>query len=95
MSIKEVKISDEKMQIFLNNNKDIKEYIKTYNKLLVKLKEIDIPDNIYDNLNKIYMNMILYLMEIKVKFVINEEKTYNKTKKLIIYIKIDFLINFR
>ena len=68
------------MQIFLNNNKDIKEYIKTYNKLLVKLKEIDIPDNIYDNLNKIYMNMILYLMEIKVKFVINEEKRIIKLR---------------
>ncbi len=80
MSIKEVKISDEKMQIFLNNNKDVKEYIKTYNKLLVKLKEIDIPDNIYDNLNKIYMNMILYLMEIKVKFVINEEKRVIKLR---------------
>tara|TARA_Y100000591_G_C21849324_1_gene710691 strand:+ start:4147 stop:4392 length:246 start_codon:yes stop_codon:yes gene_type:complete len=80
MSIKEVKISDEKMQIFLNNNKDVKEYIKTYNKLLVKLKEIDIPDNIYDNLNKIYMNMILYLMEIKVKFVINQEKRVIKLR---------------
>ena len=80
MPIKEVKISDEKMQIFLNNNKDVKEYIKTYNKLLVKLKEIDIPDNIYDNLNKIYMNMILYLMEIKVKFVINEEKRVIKLR---------------
>tara|TARA_B100001989_G_scaffold240071_1_gene204805 strand:+ start:771 stop:1016 length:246 start_codon:yes stop_codon:yes gene_type:complete len=80
MSIKEVKISDEKMQIFLNNNKDVKEYIKTYNKLLVKLKEIDIPDNIYDNLNKIYTNMILYLMEIKVKFVIDEEKQVIKLR---------------
>lgn len=80
MPIKEVKISDEKMQIFLNNNKDVKEYIKTYNKLLIKLKEIDIPDNIYDNLNKIYMNMILYLMEIKVKFVINEEKRVIKLR---------------
>ena len=80
MPIKEVKISDEKMQIFLNNNKDVKEYIKTYNKLLVKLKEIDIPDNIYDNLNKIYMNMILYLTEIKVKFVINEEKRVIKLR---------------
>jgi len=80
MSIKEVKISDEKMQIFLNNNKDVKEYIKTYNKLLVKLKKLDIPDNIYDNLNKIYMNMILYLMEIKVKFVINEEKRIIKLR---------------
>ena len=80
MSIKEVKISDQKMQIFLNNNKDVKECIKTYNKLLIKLKEIDIPDNIYDNLNKIYMNMILYLMEIKVKFVINEEKRVIKLR---------------
>ena len=80
MPIKEVKICDQKMQIFLNNNKDVKEYIKTYNKLLVKLKEIDIPDNIYDNLNKIYTNMILYLMEIKVKFVINEEKRVIKLR---------------
>ena len=80
MSVKEVKISDQKMQIFLNNNKDVKECIKKYNKLLIKLKEIDIPDNIYDNLNKIYMNMILYIMEIKVKFIINEEKRVIKLR---------------
>ena len=80
MPIKEVKICDQKMQIFLNNNKDVKKYIKTYNKLLVKLKEIDIPDNIYNNLNKIYTDMILYLMEIKVHFYINEEKQVIKLR---------------
>ena len=80
MSMKEVKISDEKMQIFLKNNRDVKECIKTYNKLLIKLKEIDIPDNVNDNLNKIYTDMILYLMEIKVKFVINEEKQVIKLR---------------
>ena len=78
--MKEVKISDEKMQIFLKNNRDVKECIKTYNKLLIKLKEIDIPDNVNDNLNKIYTDMILYLMEIKVKFVINEEKQVIKLR---------------
>ena len=80
MSIKEVKISDKKMQIFLKNNRDVKECIKTYNTLLIKLKEIDISDNVYDKLNKIYTNMILYLMEIKVKFVINEEKQVIKLR---------------
>ena len=80
MSMKEVKISDQKMQIFLKNNRDVKECIKTYNKLLIKLKEIDIPDNIYDNLNKIYTDMILYLMEIKVHFNINEEKQVIKLR---------------
>jgi len=78
--MKEVKISDQKMQIFLKNNRDVKECIKTYNKLLIKLKEIDIPDNIYDNLNKIYTDMILYLMEIKVHFNINEEKQVIKLR---------------
>ena len=65
MSMKEVKISDQKMQIFLKNNRDVKECIKTYNKLLIKLKEIDIPDNIYNKLNKIYTDMILYLINTK------------------------------
>ena len=80
MSMKEVKISDQKMQIFLKNNRDVKECIKTYNKLLIKLKEIDIPDNVYDKLNKIYTDMILYLMEIKVHFNINEEKQVIKLR---------------
>ena len=80
MSMKEVKISDQKMQIFLKNNRDVKEYIKTYNKLLIKLKDIDISDNIYDNLNKTYTDMILYLMEIKVYFNINEKKQVIKLR---------------
>ena len=80
MPMKEVKISDQKMQIFLKNNREVKECIKTYNKLLIKLKEIDIPDNIYDKLNKIYTDMILYVMEIKIKFVINEEKQVIKLR---------------
>ena len=80
MSIKEVKISDKKMQIFLKNNRDVKECIKTYNTLLIKLKEIDISDNVYDKLHKIYTNMILYIMEIKVKFVIDEEKQVIKLR---------------
>ena len=80
MSMKEVKISDKKMQIFLKNNRDVKECIKTYNTLLIKLKEIDIPDNIYNKLNKIYTDMILYLMEIKVHFYINEEKQVIKLR---------------